>query len=377
MAARGAGNPGGLSDGPESSMKKILIVNPFGIGDVLFSTPLIAALKERLPEASVSYIGNARTAPFLQNDSRLLKVFAYERDEFLAVYRASPWRFLLKWKRFVRMIRAERFDTVFDLSLGSPVSLALLLAGIPRRVGYDFKGRGRWLTDKVPLKRYEGRHVAEYYLDLLDIVGLARETALKPPVRMTLHVAADDESWAGRFMAENGLQERAYVVVYPGGGASWGAGADLKRWPAERYAHLVEKIIERSKCPIILMGDRSEEKLCRVVAGGSRGVIFLAGQTSLAQAAALMRGASCVVVNDGGPLHVAAASGCRTVSLFGPVDPVVYGPFPADADHRIVTRGLPCQPCYRDFRMSSCAHRRCLSTLTVDEVLNVAEEFLT
>ena len=150
-----------------TSPTKILIVNPFGIGDALFTTPFIAALKERFPAVSISYIGNARTVPFLRNDPRIDKVFSYERDEYVAVYRKSPWQFLLKWKKLVDDIRAEKFDSAFDLSLGSPLGLALAWAGIPERIGYDYKGRGRWLTRKVPLKGYEGRPVAEYYLDLL------------------------------------------------------------------------------------------------------------------------------------------------------------------------------------------------------------------
>ena len=352
-------------------MKKVLIVNPFGIGDVLFTTPLIAALKRRDPGVSISFIGNARTAPMLQNDPRLDKVYSYERDEFVAVYKRSPWQFLLKWKAFTAELYAGNFDTAFDLSMGSPVGAALMLAGIPQRIGFDHKGRGRWLTRKVPLKGYEGRHVAAYYLDLLEPHPGDED-------RMALFVPEADAAWAGDFISGHGLSDNAFIVIFPGGGASWGRGAGMKRWPPEGYARLAEKIIERSKCPIILMGDASEQELCQRIAGMAASPrVAVSGPTSLMQAAALMRRAKFALVNDGGPLHVGVACGARTVSIFGPVDPVVYGPYPLGKAHRVVTKGLPCQPCYRNFRMSGCAHQSCLRTLTMDEVYRALEEFVS
>ncbi len=215
-------------------MKKVLIVNPFGIGDVLFSTPLLAALKDDMPGVVISFIGNARTSPFLKNDPRIDMVFSYERDEFVAVYKKSPWQFFLKWKEFVGAIKKEGFDTAFDLSLGSPLGLALMLAGIPRRIGCDYKGRGRWLTDKVPLKGYEGRHVVEYHLELLKYCGIEAKTRQ----RMSFFLMAEDKGAVQALLDRHGLKDGSYVVICPGGGASWGQGAAKKRWAAEGFSKL-------------------------------------------------------------------------------------------------------------------------------------------
>ncbi len=357
-------------------MKKILIVNNFGIGDVLFSTPLVSALQLSDPGALVSYICNPRTADFLRQDPRINKVFVYDRDAFVAVYRRSPWNFMMKWKAFVDEIHGAGYDTAYDLSGGSALSLALLLAGIPRRIGFDYKGRGRWLTHKIPLYGYEGRHVIEYNMDLLALGGGGGMVAGGQPL-MRLFVPVQDQSWAADFLGAQGLADKSFLIMYPGGGASWGRDAGLKRWPAESWVKLAEKIIERSTLPIILMGDKNEESLCRQVAGAvQRPLIVLAGQTTLLQSAALMRQARAVIVNDGGPLHMAVACGVRTVSLFGPVDPVVYGPFPV-GEYKVLVKGMLCQPCYRKFRMSSCTHLSCLKTLTVDAVYQALEEWLS
>ncbi|MBF0619986.1 MAG: lipopolysaccharide heptosyltransferase II [Candidatus Omnitrophica bacterium] len=353
-------------------MNKILIVNPFGIGDVLFTTPLVAALKKAVPEAAIAYIGNARTVPFLKNDPALYKVFSYERDEFVAVYKRAPFAFLKKWRAFVEEIRAEKFDTAFDLSLGSPLGLALAWADIPDRIGYDYRGRGRWLTKRLPLKGYEGRHVAEYYLDLLACVGLMRPA----DPRMAIVTSSSDDAWAEAFMKAQGLKEQAFIVMYPGGGASWGKGAGLKRWPAGNFAQIADKMIEKAGCPIILMGDQSETALCEDIAAQMRGKpVIAAGQTTITAAAALMKRSRLVIANDGGPLHVAVAAGAKTLSIFGPVDPDVYGPFPKDG-HVVVVKRLPCRPCYRNFRMSDCTHASCLKELTVKDVFEQIMEKL-
>ena len=79
--------------------KKILIINPFGIGDVLFTTPMISAIRSAVPSATIGYVANARTAPVLKANPKINKVFVYERDDFNAVYRRSKSEF---WEKSPR-----------------------------------------------------------------------------------------------------------------------------------------------------------------------------------------------------------------------------------------------------------------------------------
>ncbi len=143
-----------------------------------------------------------------------------------------------------------------------------------------------------------------------------------------------------------------------------------------RFAKLADKMIEKETLPIILMGDKNEVALCEEVASEMRQkAVMLAGKTTITQAAALMKVSRLVVANDGGPLHIAVASGARTASIFGPVDPRVYGPYPAEG-HKVITADLPCRPCYRFFRMSDCKHSSCLRDLSVDKVYETIQELL-
>ena len=291
--------------------------------------------------------------------------------------------FLKTWQRdniflfndcrlLIQDIKSGQFDMVLDVSLNSFMGFLAWAAGIPRRVGFDYKGRGRFLTQKIPLEGYENRHVVEYYLDLLAQIGV-------PVVHksMELPLTTADMDWAAGFLEDNGVFGRGQVIgLVPGGGESWGKDASCKRWSAERFAKLADKLIEKSAAQIILLGGPTEAGLCGSVARGMNNpCVSACGKTSLSQFAALAKRCALIVANDGGPLHVAAASGSKTVSIFGPVDEVVYGPYPAQG-HKVVKKDLPCQPCYRRFRRADCGHIRCLNDLTVEEVFKKVEEIL-
>jgi lipopolysaccharide heptosyltransferase II len=253
---------------------------------------------------------------------------------------------------------------VFDFSLNSSFGFLCFACGIPRRIGFDYRGRGRFLTDKIPLQGYEDKHVIEYYLDLLKLAQV-------PVVErnMILHVPSKDIQWAQGWIAQQAIDpSKPLIAVVPGGGASWGKAAAYKRWSVSQYADLMDKIIENFDAAIILLGDSKEEELCCEVARRAHFPLHSAvGQTSILKMAALFKQCRLSILNDGGPLHVAVAVGARSVSIFGPVDPKVYGPHPGEG-HGVVQKNLPCQPCYRRFRMAQCGHISCLRDLSVEEV---------
>ncbi len=347
-----------------TDFKKILIINPYGIGDVLFTTPVISNLRLAYPQATIAYLANARTADFLKFNPDIAQVFVYERDEFVGK--------LQKYLELYNNIKQQKFDVVFDFSLNSSFGFLSAACGIKKRVGLDYRKRGQFLTDRVPVLGFEDKHVVEYYLDLLRLLGIPVK-----PMTMKLDVPSQEIQWAeGWINGHNIDSKKPLIAVLPGGGASWGKAAKNKRWAAHKYAQLIDKIIENFDAAIILLGDQKEEELCREVVSLAHFPIHCAvGETSLLGLAALLMRAKAAIVNDGGPLHVAVAVGTKTVSIFGPVDPQVYGPNPM-ANHAVVQKHLPCQPCYRRFRMANCSHISCLSELSVEEVYRKVQSIL-
>ncbi|MEW5894590.1 MAG: glycosyltransferase family 9 protein [Candidatus Omnitrophota bacterium] len=350
--------------------RKILIVNTFGIGDVLFTTPLIQNIKEQSPDVILGYIANARTAPILKHHPLINHVYIYERDEFYEVYRRSRRAFLKKSFDFIRDIKACGYDLVIDLSLNMSTGLLMKLAGVAKRVGFDYKGRGRFLTDKIPLKGYEGKHIIEFYGEILQWLGLRPgQMAMKFPMDSAdvQHVSEILESHASK---------APVVTIVPGGGASWGRDASRKRWIPQNFAQVADRLAGSCGATVVLSGGHEDRKLGEIISGLMKNpVIDLTGVLTLGQSAALFSKSRVVVTNDGGPLHMSVAAGTPTVSIFGPVDERVYGPYPS-AGHKVVCSNIACRPCYRRFRVAQCDHISCLKKLDTDQVFRAVEGFL-
>ena len=152
--------------------------------------------------------------------------------------------------------------------------------------------------------------------------------------------------------------DRPYAVLLPG--TNWAT----KRWPADKFAKLVTPLRDRFGLASVYAGTSTDAQLA--TAGVSEGAIDLCGQTDLKQLAALIEGASLVIANDSGPMHIAAALGRPLVTLFGPTNPVRTGPHLRPES--VLRLDLPCSPCYA----RRCVHTSCLNWLEPQSVLDAA-----
>lgn len=351
-------------------MNKFLIINPFGIGDVLFTTPVIRALKENYPDSFIGYWCNERVRDLLKNDLKIDKIFALSRGDIKRIYKKNPLKCFFTSLNLLKEIKKEKFNVSLDFSLDSRYGLWSKLSGIKKRIGFDYKNRGRFLTERIELKGYSTRHAIEYYADLLRFISIElRNKALE------LIVSKENKARAKEKLAEFGVAPSNLVLgIAMGGGASWGRDAAYKQWPAKNFARLAEKLIKDLGAIIVLLGSADEKPLANIVGtifprNEDNHVIDLTGKVSLEELAAIMKELKLLVCNDGGPLHMAVALGVKTVSIFGPVDERVYGPYPLSSDHVVIKKDLECRPCYRNFRFSGCSNdRKCLEDITVDEV---------
>lgn len=354
--------------------QRILIVNPFGIGDVLFTTPLVRALRTAFPLARLIYLCNRRTEEIVRRNPHLSGWIVFEKDEFWSLWRKRPWQAVSRFVRLLRRIRRERFDWVADLSLGDRYSFFLKLLGVPVRIGFRFRHRGRYLTHGLPISGYEGRHVVAYYRELLEFIGLALDEQ-----GLELILSEDDRAMAEATWQRLQLTGEAPIVgIIPAGGVSWGVDAHFRRWPLERFAAVAQALQERHNVRILIFGEASDRALCQQMAQAMRGaVVDLSGQTTLGQLLGLIAKCDLILANDGGALHMAVSQQVPSVAVYGPVDQRVYGPYGNSARHRVISRQLTCQPCYHYFRMPACPYdTACLKGLPTAFVLEAADELL-
>ncbi|MGB2631119.1 MAG: glycosyltransferase family 9 protein [Candidatus Omnitrophota bacterium] len=354
-------------------MKRILVANIFGIGDVLFTTPLIANLKKEMGDVEVDYLCNARARTVVKWDPDVDGIFVYEKDDLIDLWQRSKVGCIKALYDLFSSLRRKKYDAVFDFTLSRKFGFLFALAGIPRRIGLGYRKRGIFLTDKHEFRGFKGKHVVEHYLELLEYVKI-------PVLVRELQLVPDEESreWAAGYLRGHGVEEAPLVAVIPGGGASWGEQAFRKRWPPEGFSQAGD-ILSKKGIKIAALGDASETDLCRVVSEKMvKKPAIMENDLSLDKYIALLSACDLVLCNDGGPLHIAVALGLKTVSIFGPVDDKVYGPYPASSRNKVIKADeLSCRPCYARFKLPECeSNNRCLTDIDPEYVANSCFELL-
>jgi len=347
--------------------KRILIINPFGIGDVLFSTPLISAIKEKYSGSYIAYICNIRTKEILETNPDVDEVFVFERDEYRSLLKKSKIKALKRLLSFWMEIKKRRFDLLLDLSLGKEYAFFSWLIGIKERRGFNYKGRGRFLTHKVAFEGFNDKPVAEYYLDIIS-----EPSAISHQPSATVLLTTDkDEACVDDFLKKAGVGEHdALVGIAPGGGASYGKEkAHYKRWAPEKFVLLSDRI-ESSGARLILLGGPKERDLIKDVALKMQNKPLIASDMKIREIAYLIKKCKALICNDGGLLHIAVSQDTPTISIFGPTDENVYGPYSPSKRHVIMKSNADCRPCYKRFRLPECSTIKCMGDISVETVFN-------
>src|SRR3989338_10305184 len=216
-------------------MKRVLVVNPFGIGDALFTMVLVEAIRSRYPECFIGFLCNERTVELVRMDASIDRTFVFNRDRFRKLWNKHPFLFYRKLKAMLRLIGEANFDTFFDLSLGREYSFFGRLVGIRKRIGLDYKGRGLFLTHRIKMDGYETKPVIETQLELLRFLDVSNPKAAV--LRPALRIADADKNRVDTWLKQQGIQENDRILVLaPGGGKSWGENAGYKQWDKDRFA---------------------------------------------------------------------------------------------------------------------------------------------
>lgn len=334
---------------------RILILNQNWLGDVLFSTPAIRAIRRRFPKSHLSCLAPKRVSDALLRNPHLNETLSYdERAALLTLF--EPLRV---WA----MLRKRRFDAVILFHRSRSKAFLAMAAGIRLRVGFARGGRDWLLTEAIAPP--EGRpHKIDAFLHLLKEAGIPSDGRWPELVP-----SKADEAGLNALLASRGVSaDEPLAVVHAGG--NW----ELKRWPPEYFSRWIDLFRRAKKWKIVLCGTASEEMLARSIAEKftDGGVVSVCGKTSLGELAALMKRARIVLSNDSGPIHVAAAQRAPILGLFGPTSPRETGPV-SEGPVRILWKDVGCRvPCY--FR--SCNKRACMEFLTPEEVLERSEELL-
>jgi len=330
---------------------RIVVRSPSWVGDAVMSVPALRELQRLLPAAHLTIAAPPGTAD----------IFA-DADFVDDVIVSQP-----KFLPSVRRLRTGKFDLALLFQNSFASALVSFAARIHFRIGYDTDRRGMLLTTAVPVPSWKSeRHESFYYLNLiaeLERLLFRSDKIASAEPRFDLSVSENRKEGARQFLSEHGLSvDKPLAILCPGS-----VNSRAKRWPAERYAELSDRLIEAG-VNVALIGSPSELEVSRqVVNAGKREPIVLTGQTSIAEVVAIISIGNVLVTNDTGPAHIGAALGTPTLVIFGPTNPLTTYPFSANA--QIIREPPDCAPCMlRDCPID----HRCMTPISSEQVFQKA-----
>ena len=349
----------------------ILLIRLRLIGDVVFTTPAIGALRRRFPDARLTYLVEAPAEPVVRHHPALNEIIVVERPRGLA-----RWRYDLQ---LARRLRSRRFDLVIDFHGGPRSGLLAWATRAPQRIGYDLPGRRWCYTTRVPWTRslVPPRHSVRNQWALLEPLGLDAPSRDRDPVTMPLDAAAAHE--VGARLQRAGVRDDAAVIVL-----HVSAGNPFRRWPAGSFAATAAAlaVADRSRRIVITSGP-SETAAAEAVADEARHLageaaagIVRSGEFDLSELRALVDRAALYIGGDSGPMHLAATTRTPVVALFGPTLPERSMPWrdPSIGAIAIDAGPLPCRPCHQ--RECVLGDFRCLAMISPNMVVEAAERLL-
>lgn len=352
---------------------KILLLRLRLIGDVVFTTPLVAALRRAYPEARIAYLVEPAAAPIVTVNPNL--------DEIIVAPRRRGARRILDDLALARRLRRERFDMALDLHGGPRSAWLAWASGATERIGYDIKGR-RWMYTRVaPRPRgLRPRHSVQNQWDVLEAIPGWRGGSPEPDrdrIDIPLDAAADERMRAR--LARAGINHTDELVV-----VHVSAGNPFRRWPEAFFAETAAALAQArgNRRVVFSSGPSDRDAASRIAAEARRRLgpaasrIIDLGEFDLQELRALIGGSQLFVGGDTGPLHIAAATDTPVVGIFGPTQAARSAPWrPATLITLSVEReDLPCRPC--DQRVCAPGDFRCLTQLMPAGVIAAAERAL-
>lgn len=319
--------------------KRICVIKPSALGDVVQSLPVLSALRARWPDAHLAWVVNRGLAGIFDRQPELNQVIPFDRS-------ARGLGRIAAVTGLAHQLRHGRFDLAIDLQGLLRSGLMTLATRAQRRVGFADAREGAALayTDRITVPT---RQQSAVDINWLIAQALGCQDPV-PPVR--LGTGARESVWAEQML--RGLP-RPILAIHPG--AQW----ETKRWPAENFAELARQAHAEFRAGVVLLGGPDDVPVCQQLAMDLAAPhVNLAGRTNLLELAAVSSAADVFLSGDTGPMHLAAAVGTRVVAVFTCTSPTRARPY--GHGHRVVATGVSCAASY----LKTCSTKHCMLELS-------------
>ena len=347
----------------KSRVRKILVIQFGGIGDVIRIFPSIQVLHHEFPEASITAL--------TEFDERIFDLFINKNliANFVQLDPRNQHKSFFSKLRLIKLLRKEGFDLTYHPGYGYGMmefSIISFLISSPYRIGFKKDGAGFLNTTKKELLKWNS--IMEQQLDLLTEAGIYNRNY---GVGQYMSIRKEDMDYARRFYDSSDLSHsRLVITVHPW--AKWETKG--RCWPMDRYIELIEKVIQRYEAKVIILGSEGEKWVAdRIKEKVGSNIVSPPGRTTIGETAAIISLSDLFIGNDSGLLHIAIGCNIVAVGVFGfTLSKQVIYPNPIFMP---VESSLACRPCYyhQPLFKFKCKHADCLNRISVEEVMESVE----
>jgi heptosyltransferase-2 len=344
-----------MSELTPQSLRRIVVRSTNWVGDAVMTIPALRELRRILPDAHITLATRSWASDLFSSAGFI--------DELLISDRKGTFQQAKEWRK-------HGFDLALLFTNSFATALIPFLARVPNRIGYATEHRSFLLTKAVPVPEWQNtRHEVYYYLNLVKAVGkLVGRQVTTEPIDGSVEISEAAHQLAKTLLEDSGVRrDRPLVALCPGS-----INSRAKRWAADRYALLADRIMNELDAACVLIGSEAELDVSLAVKSRmTQEPIVLTGKTSLGQLVGLLSQVDLLITNDTGPAHIASALGRPTLVIFGPTNPLTTRPLGQSAE--ILRHPPDCAPCMlRDCPID----HRCMTAIGPDEVFDRANQIL-
>jgi ADP-heptose:LPS heptosyltransferase len=343
--------PAPLSALSPARVRRVLLISNTALGDTLFSTPAIRALKERYPAWELEVLAHRVFGNLLVHNPHVTKIWPYPGRN----------RGLLT---LARELRQRRYDLAIILHGNDPeATLLAYFSGAPYIIGSARSPLSFVYSAEVAFTDPD-EHAIERRLDYVRLLGA--DTTDK---RMDLFLSPDETERAASILTEHfGEIPRLFLALHPTGSDPY------KWWPAASFIELGNFLCKSYHASLLIISGANDRPHAEAIAAQIAGpTLVTAGRHPLLTVAALLSHCRLLVANDSGPLHMGLALGVPTIGLLGADDPRRVGPYGVEWGVALHKRGEVCErePCL----LKKCPENRCLKAIIISEVVHLIKDW--
>ncbi|MFQ3675667.1 MAG: lipopolysaccharide heptosyltransferase II [Endomicrobiia bacterium] len=325
-------------------MKKILIIKPSGIGDIVHSLPVAIGLKKIFPESTLHWLIFNKFASILKNVNYVDKIILWDRDGGIK-----------EFFRVLNEIRREKYDLTIDLQGLLRTALLNRFSSAKSILATSLLREFSWLLEKPIAKYDDNLHAVERNYEVVKF--LAKKEIPSPKKFLPWLETTKDE----KEKAKKLLNGKSNIITF-----SVGSRGKHKIWPYENFIELINRMSKEIFFVPVFVGSKEEKYLVEnIILGIVCPYINLVGETDLRDIVGVLEQSKLVIGNDSGIIHIAAALNKPVLAIFGATNPKWY--YPYNDNSRFIYKKYKCSPC--DIK-TNCKDYKCMKNISVDEVFD-------